>query len=121
MAELRERDRKRSRDDRCHVGRRRREPLTREQVTDADTCRYTLAIMTTVRLYETSGDWLYDIGLPGKSGIGGGIVTVAPGKGSLGTFAPRLDGARNSVKGQRAAEFLSRRLGFDLFASEPRV
>ena len=42
-------------------------------------------------LYETSGDWLYDVGLPGKSGIGGGIVTVAPGKGGLGTFAPPLD------------------------------
>ena len=59
--------------------------------------------MTTAGLYETSGDWLYDIGLPGKSGIGGGIVTVAPGKGGLGTFAPLLDGAGNSVKGQLAA------------------
>ena len=47
--------------------------------------------MATAGLYETSGDWLYDIGLPGKSGIGGGIVTVSPGKGGLGTFAPPLD------------------------------
>jgi glutaminase len=68
-------------------------------------------------LYETSGDWLYDSGLPGKSGIGGGIVTVAPGKGGLGTFAPLLDSAGNSVKGQLVAAFLSRRLGLDLFAS----
>ena len=51
----------------------------------------TLAVMATAGLYETSGDWLYDVGLPGKSGIGGGIVTVAPGKGGLGTFAPPLD------------------------------
>ena len=64
--------------------------------------------MTTAGLYETSGDWLYDVGLPGKSGIGGGIVTVAPGKGGLGTFAPRLDEAGNSVKGQLAARSFAR-------------
>lgn len=75
--------------------------------------------MTTAGLYETSGEWLYDVGLPGKSGIGGGIVTVAPGKGGMGTFGPRLDDAGNSVKGQLAARFLSRRLGLDLFASDP--
>ena len=94
-------------------------PLTHERVVDAETCRHTLAVMTTAGLYETSGDWLYDVGLPGKSGIGGGIVTVSPGKGGLGTFAPLLDDAGNSVKGQLAARFLSRRLGFDLFASAP--
>ena len=55
--------------------------------------------MATAGLYETSGDWLYEIGLPGKSGIGGGIVTVSPGKGGLGTFAPPLDEAGNSVQG----------------------
>ena len=62
-------------------------------------CRYTLAVMTTAGLYETSGDWLYDVGLPGKSGIGGGIVTVAPGKGGLGTFAPLLDDGRQQRQG----------------------
>jgi len=75
--------------------------------------------MTTAGLYETSGDWLYDIGLPGKSAIGGGIATVSPGKGGLGTFAPLLDKARNSVKGQFVAKFLSQRLGMDLFVSRP--
>jgi glutaminase len=69
-------------------------------------------------LYETSGDWLY-VGVPAKSGIGGGIVTVAPGKGGLGTFAPPLDRAGNSVRGQLAARFLSRRLWRSLFASSP--
>ncbi|WP_245451249.1 glutaminase, partial [Borborobacter arsenicus] len=63
----------------------------------------------------------YDIGLPGKSGIGGGIVAVSPGKGGFGTFAPRLDAAGNSVKGQLAAKFLSQRLGMDLFVSNPEV
>ena len=94
-------------------------PVTAARVVDTDSCRCTLAVMTTAGLYETSGEWLYRIGLPGKSGIGGGIVTVAPGKGGLGTFAPRLDGAGNSIKGQLAAEFLSRRLGLDIFLSAP--
>ena len=67
---------------------------------DAAVCHYTLAVMLTAGLYETSGEWLYDVGLPAKSGIGGGIVTVSPGKGGMGTFAPRLDAAGNSVKGQ---------------------
>jgi len=94
-------------------------PVTRERVVDAITCRYTLAVMATAGLYETSGDWLYDVGLPGKSGIGGGIVTVAPGKGGMGTYAPRLDSAGNSVRGQLAARFVSRRLGLDIFLSDP--
>ena len=94
-------------------------PITGERVVDAATSRFTLTVMTTAGLYETSGTWLYDIGLPGKSGIGGGIVTVSPGKGGLGTFAPLLDPAGNSVKGQLTARFLSRRLGLDLFMSAP--
>jgi glutaminase len=94
-------------------------PVTREQVVAPLTCRYTLAVMATAGLYETSGDWLFTIGLPAKSGIGGGIVTSAPGKGGLGTFAPRLDGAGNSVQGQQAARFLSESLGLNLFMSEP--
>jgi glutaminase len=95
-------------------------PFTGARVVAAETCRHTLAVMATAGLYETSGDWLYDVGLPGKSGIGGGIVTVAPGKGGLGTFAPRLDAAGNSVRGQLVAAELSRRLGLDLFVSRPQ-
>ena len=94
-------------------------PLTKERIVDPHVCHYALAVMATAGLYETSGDWLYDIGLPGKSGIGGGIVTVSPGKGGLGTFAPPLDSAGNSVKGQLVAKFLSQRLGMDLFVSKP--
>lgn len=94
-------------------------PLTGERIVDAAICPLTLAVMATAGLYETSGDWLYDIGLPGKSGVGGGIITVAPGKGGLGAFSPPLDGAGNSVRGQLAAMFLSERLGLNLFASRP--
>ncbi len=96
-------------------------PLTKERVVDPIVCHYTLAVMATAGMYETSGDWLYDVGLPGKSGIGGGIVTVSPGKGALGTFAPPLDRAGNSVKGQLVAKFLSQRLGMDLFVSQPET
>lgn len=94
-------------------------PVTRERVVDAGVCHYVLAVMATAGLYDTSGDWLYDIGLPGKSGIGGGILAVSPGKGGLGTFAPLLDQAGNSVKGQLAAKYLSQELGMDLFVSKP--
>lgn len=94
-------------------------PLTKQCVVSPATCHYTLAVMATAGLYESSGDWLYEIGLPGKSGIGGGIVTVSPGKGGLSTFAPPLDAAGNSVKGQRVAKFLSQTLGMDLFVSTP--
>jgi glutaminase len=93
-------------------------PTTRRRVVDPDIARVTLAVMTVAGLYETSGDWLLDVGVPGKSGIGGGIVTVSPGKGALGTFSPPLDAAGNSVRGRLAAEFLARQLGLDLLASD---
>ncbi len=92
-------------------------PLTKDRVIDPESGKRALAVMATAGLYETSGDWLYDVGLPGKSGIAGGIVAVSPGKGALGAFAPRLDASGNSVKGQLAARFLSQELGLSLFAS----
>lgn len=94
-------------------------PVTGARVIAAGLCHPVLAVMMTAGLYETSGDWLYLVGQPGKSGIGGGIVTVSPGKGGLGTFSPPLDAAGNSVRGQRVARFLSQRLGLDLLNSRP--
>jgi glutaminase len=94
-------------------------PLTKIRVIDAIHCQHVLAVMVTAGLYENSGDWLYETGLPGKSGVSGGVITVAPGKGGLSTFSPRLDDAGNSVKGQLAARFLSEQLGLNLFASKP--
>jgi glutaminase len=96
-------------------------PLTGKRVIGAESSKCALAVMATAGLYETSGDWLYDVGLPGKSGIGGGIVAVSPGKGGFGAFAPRLDEAGNSVKGQLAARYLSRCLGLSLFASTAEI
>jgi glutaminase len=94
-------------------------PVTRQRVVSPDTCRRTLALMLTAGLYELSGDWLYEVGLPAKSGVSGGIVTVAPGKGGLACFSPPLDTAGNSVRGQLATKMLSRGLGLDLLASNP--
>ena len=96
-------------------------PLTGERVIDAALCHHVLAVMVIAGLYEISGDWFYQVGLPAKSGIGGGIVTVSPGKGGLGTYAPPLDAAGNSVRGQLAARYLSERVGLDLLASRPAV
>ena len=94
-------------------------PITKRRVIDRAHCTRVLAALATAGLYELSGDWLFEIGLPGKSGVSGGIFTVAPGKGALGTFSPRLDDAGNSVRGQRVSKFLSERLGLNLFASKP--
>lgn len=94
-------------------------PVTGRRVVSPDTCRRTLALMLTAGLYELSGDWLYEVGLPAKSGVSGGIVTIAPGKGAVATFSPPLDSAGNSVRGQLATKMLSEALGLDLLASGP--
>lgn len=94
-------------------------PLTGDQVVSPEVSRDTLAMLAAAGLYERSGEWLYEIGLPGKSGVAGGLVTVAPGKGGLGAWAPPLDAAGNSVRGQVATAHLSRTLGLNIFASTP--
>ncbi|TFV55715.1 glutaminase A [Mycobacterium sp. PS03-16] len=92
-------------------------PVTGQQVVSAQVCRDTLAVLAANGLYERSGEWLFEIGLPGKSGVAGGIVTVAPGKAGIGVFSPRLDFAGNSVRGLTATAYLSRVLGLNIFAS----
>ncbi len=94
-------------------------PLTGVRVVDDGLCRRVLAVLATAGLYERSGEWLYETGLPGKSGVSGGIVTIAPGKGGLGTWSPPLDEAGNSVRGQALTRRLSEDLGLNLFASQP--
>lgn len=92
-------------------------PVTGERVTSAQVSRDVLAVVASTGLYERSGEWLYEIGLPAKSGVSGGILAVAPGKGAVAGFSPRLDPAGNSVRARRAIGFLARALGLDLFAS----
>ncbi len=96
-------------------------PVTGVQVVAPAICKRVLAVMATAGLYERSGEWMFDVGLPGKSGVSGGIVTVSPGKGGLGTFAPRLDAAGNSVRGQLLTTQLSERLGLNIYTSAPVV
>jgi glutaminase len=96
-------------------------PVTGEQAIESRYCKRVLAVLATAGLYEHSGQWLYDIGLPGKSGVSGGIVTVSPGKGGMGTFSPPLDEAGNSVRGQLVTGYLSEALGLNLFSSVPAV
>lgn len=96
-------------------------PISGERVVSAEVCRDTLAVLAASGLYERSGEWLFEIGLPGKSGVAGGLVTMAPGKVGIGAYAPRLDSAGNSVRGQIATAHLSRALGLNVFASDPHV
>jgi glutaminase len=92
-------------------------PHTGDHVVDATVCHDVMAAMATAGLYETSGDWLWDVGLPGKSGISGAVVALSPGKGAIAAFSPRLDDAGNSIRGQIAAQLLSQELGLDVFAA----
>lgn len=95
-------------------------PVTGEQVVSDWVCRDTLAVVASCGMYERSGQWMFEVGVPAKSGVAGGIVAVAPGKGAVGTYSPRLDAIGNSVRGQQACAFLARALGMNLFASTPR-
>lgn len=94
-------------------------PVTGERVVSAAAARATLAVMSIAGLYESSGDWLLDVGVTGKSGISGGVVAVSPGKGALSVFSPLLDAEGNSIRGQLVARYLARELGLDVLGSQP--
>lgn len=86
-------------------------PLSGKQVMNADNVPETLAVMATAGLYDDSGKWLYKTGLPAKSGVGGGIIAVAPGKFGIAVISPPLDAAGNSVRAQKAIADISNALG----------
>lgn len=88
-----------------------RNPVTNRQVLEPEIVAQTLAVMATAGLYDDSGKWLFRTGLPAKSGVGGGIIAVSPGKFGIGTFSPPLDAAGNSVRGQNAIADVSNALG----------
>ena len=93
-----------------------RNPVTGKQVMDASKVPGVLAVMATAGLYDDSGKWLYHTGLPAKSGVGGGIIAVSPGKFGIAVVAPPLDDAGNSVKAQRAIADISNSLGGNPYA-----
>lgn len=90
-------------------------PVTRRRVMAKANVPHMLALMTMEGLYTSSGDWAYTVGLPAKSGVGGGLVAVAPGKLSIAAFSPRLDKAGNSVRAQAAISDIANTLGLGLF------
>jgi glutaminase len=79
-------------------------PVTGKQVIGQEHVRRILAVMATAGLYDDSGIWLYRVGLPAKSGVGGGIIAVAPGRFGIAVFSPPLDAAGNSVRAQKAIQ-----------------
>ncbi len=99
-----------------------RNPATGTQVMDAAKVPGVLAVMATAGLYDDSGKWLYRSGLPAKSGVGGGIIAVSPGKFGIAVVSPPLDDAGNSVRAQRAISDISNALGGNpLAAQQPQI
>jgi glutaminase len=97
-----------------------RNPVTRKQVIKAENVPEVLAVMATAGLYDDSGKWLYRTGLPAKSGVGGGIIAVSPGRFGIAVVSPPLDAAGNSVRAQNAIADISAALGGNPYASTPR-
>jgi glutaminase len=91
-------------------------PVTGEQVIKPENIPHILATMSMAGLYDGSGSWAWRVGLPAKSGVGGGILAIVPGKGAIVGFAPPLDKAGNSVKGQKAIAYVSEKLGINLYS-----
>ncbi len=91
-------------------------PATGQQVIKSEDIPHILSTMTMAGLYDGSGGWAWHVGLPAKSGVGGGIVAIAPGKGAIAVFAPPLDEAGNSVKAQKVIEYVAQRLNYNLYS-----
>ncbi|KQT54755.1 glutaminase A [Aureimonas sp. Leaf454] len=92
-------------------------PATGMRVVSPERARRINAIMLTCGHYDGSGEFAYRVGLPGKSGVGGGILAVAPGKASVAVWSPGLDAAGNSHLGRIALEKLTRRMGWSIFGT----
>lgn len=93
-------------------------PITKQQVIKEEHVAPLLAEMMMEGLYTSSGDWAYTVGLPGKSGVGGGILAVVPGQFAIAAFSPPLDEAGNSVRGQVAITEIARQLNVNIFAQK---
>jgi glutaminase len=96
-------------------------PVTGKDVLDSQYVPEVLAVMATAGLYDDSGKWLYKTGLPAKSGVGGGIIAVSPGKFGVAVVSPPLDKAGNSVRAQKAIADISNALGGNPYAVTPKA
>jgi glutaminase len=90
-------------------------PITKERLIREKYVPKVLAIMGTTGLYETTGDWMFKVGLPSKSGVGGGIISVVPGRFAIAVFSPPLDKAGNSVRAQAAIKYISDKLEANVY------
>jgi glutaminase len=90
-------------------------PVTGERVVPREVTRDMLTVALTCGMYDYAGEWAFDVGIPAKSGVGGGILGMLPGVGGITTFSPRLDEIGNSVRGLRVFEELSQRFDLHLF------
>jgi glutaminase len=94
-------------------------PVTGKQVLNSEYVPNVLAVMATAGLYDDTGKWIYHTGLPAKSGVGGGILAVSPGKFGVAVIAPPLDKAGNSVKAQKAIADIANALDGNPYTSKP--
>jgi len=90
-------------------------PVTKERAIDRQYVKDVLSVMLTCGMYDYAGEWAYRVGLPAKSGVGGGICAVVPGLAGIGVFSPLLDARGNSVRGIKVCEELSERFGLHAF------
>jgi len=95
-------------------------PITGKQVIAREHVQRVLAVMATAGLYDDSGIWLYRVGLPAKSGVGGGIIAVAPGRFGIAVFSPPLDAAGNSVRAQKVIRDVVEALHANPYDVKPR-
>lgn len=95
-------------------------PVTKKKVVSSEAAAFTMSVMATAGLYDDSGQWLYAVGLPGKSGVGGGIIAVCPGKFGIAVISPPLNAAGNSVKAQRTIYEIVRELKVHPYLVEPK-
>lgn len=95
-------------------------PVTKKKIVSPETAAFTMSIMATAGLYDDSGQWLYAVGLPGKSGVGGGIIAVCPGKFGIAVISPPLNEVGNSVKAQRSIYEIVRELKLHPYLVDPK-
>jgi glutaminase len=93
-------------------------PFTGERVLPRERVRDVLSVLYTCGMYDAAGQWAFDVGVPAKSGVSGGILAAIPGKGGIAVYSPGLDAYGNSVRGVRVCREVSANLGLHVFAAE---